>query len=216
MTLIPSRQTTRATLTALFLSAMPARADADELELALRLGAFGLTENDPNLGSVGVSGGPTVLWRLGDHFALGGMLDTAWIHWSAPGSSDGVILPGLGFPDPDGSVQSTLTALSARWYVLGSGTFQPHLQLSAGYVAVIETPDHPDCGDGSGASGELAMGLDWSLSSLARIGGSAGARPFRMGRGCNSIGYRGSPPDPPHGGLALSGQLAFTTVWAAR
>jgi hypothetical protein len=144
------------------------------------------------------------------------MFDTAWIHWSAQGSSDGVILPGLGFPDQDGSIQSTLTALSARWYVLGSGTFQPHLQLSAGYVAVVETPDHPDCGDGSGASGELAMGLDWSLSSWARIGGTAGARPFRMGRGCNSIGYRGSPPDPPHGGLALSAQLAFTTVWATR
>lgn len=216
MTLFTS---SRARVPALFLLSacvMPSRADADELELALRLGAFGLSDDDPNLGPVGVSGGPTVLWRLGDHFAFGGMLDTGWIRWSAPGSSDGVVVPGLGFPDPDGSVQSTLTALSARWYVLGSDTFQPHVQLSAGYIAVVEAPDHPDCGDGSGPSGELSMGLDWSLSSWARIGGSAGARPFRMGRGCNAIGYRGSPPDPPHGGLAVSAQLAFTTVWAAR
>lgn len=198
----------------LFVCTLSSASGATELELVLRAGPFHPTDGEGDMAPVGVEGGAAALLRLSDHFALGAMWDTAWIGWSAKGSADGIVVEGLGFPDPNGSMHSTLHAVSARWYVVDSPTLLPYLDFNVGYVSVVDIPDHPDCSDGSGVSGGLALGLDWSLSSWARVGGVLGARPFRMGRGCNAIAYTGKPADPPHGDLAVSGQIALTTVWA--
>lgn len=201
-------------LLAFGLCALPTTATATELELVLRGGPFIPSDGEGVLDPLGVQGGATALLRLGDHFALGGMVDVARIGWNAVGSSDGVVVEGLGFPDPDGNIQSTLHALALRWYPLSPSTWVPYLELDAGYVSVFEKPNHPDCGDGSGISGQLALGLDWSWTSWVRVGGFTTARLFRMGRGCNAIYYEGMPPSPPHGRLAVSAQLAVTTVWS--
>jgi DNA-binding CsgD family transcriptional regulator len=118
------------------LCALPTTANATELELVLRGGAFIPSDGEGALDPLGVQGGATALLRLGDHFALGGMIDVARIGWNAAGSSDGVVVEGLGFPDPDG----------ARRRVRSS----------------FEEPSHPDCGDGAGLSGQLGLRLDWS------------------------------------------------------
>lgn len=215
------------TLVALGVCALSAPAGATELELVLRGGPFVPSDGEGSLSAVGVEGGAAALVRFSDHLALGLMLDIAWIGWSAQASADGIPAttqstlddPGgdpLGFPDPDGSMQSTLHALSLRWYPLAARTWQPYLDVSAGWLTAVDRPDHPDCGEGSGPSGQLGLGLDGELSSAVRVGGLLGARPFRMGRGCKDIGYSGKPPSPPHGGLAVSAQLVFTSVWSSR
>jgi hypothetical protein len=217
----------RAALVALCSCAQPSQAWATELELVLRGGPFVPTDGEGGLAPVGVEGGAAAFLRFSDHFALGLMLDSAWIGWSARASADGIPAttratqndPGgepLGFPDPDGSMQSTLHALSVRWYPVAARTWLPYLEVSAGWLTALDQPDHPDCSEGSGASGQLGLGLDWALSSWARLGGIVGARPFKMGRGCDDNYYPGKPPSPPHGGLGGSGQIAFTTVWSSR
>lgn len=193
---------------------LPTAANATELELVLRGGPFVATDGEGALDPLGVEGGATALLRLGDHFALGAMIDTARIGWNAAGSSDGIVVEGLSFPDSDGNIQSTLHALAMRWYPLSSSTWMPYLELDAGYLSIVEQPNHPDCGDGSGVSAQLQLGVDGSWASWLRVGGVVTARPFRMGRGCTGIGYEGKPPSPPHGALAVSAQLALTTVWS--
>jgi hypothetical protein len=206
---------------------LPSQARSTELELVLRGGPFVPTRGEGTLAPVGVEGGAAALLRLGDHFALGLLLDSAWIGWSAQASSDGELAttpstvddPGgepLGFPDPDGSMQSTLHALDLRWYPVTGRSWLPYLDVSAGWLTAVDRPDHPDCSEGSGVSGQLGLGIDWSLSSSLRLGALVAAQPFKMGRGCNSIYYPGMPPSPPHGGLAVSGQIAFTSVWSSR
>jgi hypothetical protein len=204
----------RAGSLALFVCTLSSAASATDLELVFRGGPFAATGGEGRLDPLGVEGGAAALLRVSDHFALGATWDTAWIGWSAKGSADGVVVEGLGFPDPYGSMQSTLHAVSLRWYPVDSRSLLPYVDVNAGYLSVLEVPDHPDCSDGSGVSGGLAFGLDWFLATWVRLGGVVAARPFRMGQGCNANFYPGKPPSPPHGGLAVSGQIALTTVWA--
>ncbi len=199
---------------ALSIAVLPATARANDLELGLRLGVLAPTEPEDTLSPVGVSGGPFALLRLGDHFALGGTVDASWVGWDARGDETGVVMDGLGFPDADGSVQVTLMALVTRWYFVAPSRWQPYLELGLGYLSVTQTPAHPDCGDGSGPSAQLALGLDWAATSWVRIGAMGSVRPFRMGFGCSSNAYPGRPADPPHGRLAIAGQLAVTSVWS--
>jgi hypothetical protein len=191
-------------------------ARAQDLELALRTGAVSPLAPDDGFPGLGIAGGATGLIRLGDHFGIGALIDTAWFRWHAPPPRDGVHVPGYGYPDDEGSIQSTLYAAAFRWVPLEATTLLPYAELSFGWVSVLQDPDDPTCGDGSGPSGQLALGLDWTVASWARLGAMAGGRPYLAARGCDGITIVGGPPEPPSARLLLSGQLAFTTVWGPR
>ncbi len=185
---------------------------AEVLEFALRAGASVPTEGHEYQPAAAPSGGLTALVRLGEHVAAGLLVDMLWLAWHSPPGGDGRFDGPLEFPD-DGT-RSTLFALEGRFYPLARDPVDttpllPFVEVGLGYVSV-SMPNNLDCRSGSGVSGQLAFGVDWQVASDSRLGLTAAARPLRSARACY-------PDDePPTVALAVSGQLAFTTLWSAK
>jgi hypothetical protein len=200
---------TRALSPFLLLCSFTGLAHGDPLEFVIRAGAAVPTEEHAFQPAAAPAGGLTALLRLNQHFAVGASVDMLWVSWHSPPGGDGRFDGPLEFPE-DGT-RSTLFALVGRFYPLPDAAVLPHVEASGGYVSV-SMPNNLDCNYGSGLSGQLALGLDWRVSSRTRLGVIAGARPFRSARACYPEG-RENPTDL---AFALSGQLAFTTLWSPR
>lgn len=188
------------------LLAWPARAET--LEFALRAGASVPTETHDYQPAAAPSGGIVALLQLEDHFAAGAQFETLWLSWHSPPGGDGRFDGPSEFPD-DGT-RSTLFALVGRFYPLRTEALLPYIDASFGYASVSMPKEL--CNAGGGISGQLALGLDWPVAAGARLGIVAGARPFRSARAC----YPEGSSDPPDIALAMSGQLAFTTLWGSK
>lgn len=193
----------------LFGCALSPSALAADLDFVLRAGGAMPTEGHPYQPVAAPAGGITALVELSDHFSLGALFDTLWLSWHSPPGGDGRFDGPLEFPE-DGT-RSSLFALAGRFYPLPHAALLPYAEAGVGYVSV-SMPDNLHCHVGSGASGSLSLGLDWAFAAGARLGLIAGARPLRSARAC----YPEGDQDPPAVALALSGQLAFTTRWAAK
>lgn len=181
---------------------------ATTLEFAVRGGVAIPTEGHPYQPALAPSGGLSALVELDEHFAAGAVFDTLWLSWHSPPGGDGRFDGPLEFPE-DGTRSSSF-ALAGRFYPLVDTAFLPFVEGSVGYASV-SMPDNLHCDVGSGLSGGLAFGTDFTLSSQARFGFVAGARPLRSARAC----YPEGRADPPALALALTGQLAFTTLWTS-
>lgn len=181
---------------------------AETLEFALRVGASVPTEKHDYQPVAAPSGGLVALVQLDEHFAVGALFETLWLSWHSPPGGDGRFDGPLQFPE-DGT-RSTLFALSGRFYPLTAEALLPYVEVSAGYASVSMPKEL--CNAGGGIAGQLALGLDWQMAASTRLGVVTSARPFRSARAC----YPEGSSDPPDLALALSGQVALTTLWGSR
>lgn len=206
----------RFVLAASFAVSAPANVQGQTLELALHGGPALPSESDDSLGTVAITSGATANVRLGDHIALGLLLQNVYLPWRAQGAP-GVATPGSAFPDDDGSLSATLIAPDFRWYIADVAFTEVYVEAAVGYSLYVATPQHPSCAYGLPLGVDLAGGLDASLAPWARLGFSVGAQTMRADRSCTEDsfedGFAGQPPVPPSPRIALSGQLVFTSVW---
>lgn len=186
----------------------PGPVHAETLEFALRAGASVPTEKHDDQPVAAPSGGLVALVQLNAHFAAGAQFETLWLSWHSPPGGDGRFDGPLEFPD-DGT-RSSLFALTGRFYPVRAVPLLPYVEASAGYASVSMPKEL--CNAGGGISGQLALGLDWQVAASTRLGIVTAARPFRSARAC----YPEGSSDPPDVALALSGQLALTTLWESK
>ncbi len=197
----------------LAISALPSPSTAQTLELAIHAGPAIPSENDGSLASFAFVAGATANARINDSLALGGLVQNVYLPWNAQGAP-GFSRPGSLFPDDDGSLQATLIAPNLRWYFAQIAYSELYLQTAIGYARYATSPQHPSCSFALPIGLQLSAGLDTTLSSWTRLGLSFGAQTLQFGKTCTEEGYDGRPPDPPSPGLALAGQLVFTSVWS--
>jgi hypothetical protein len=178
-----------------------APAHATDFEISAHGGAFGRTQENDTLSSLGPVLGVAPMLRVNETVGIGFLFEYARLNWSE------AALGGM----PSASADRLLIAGVLRWYPLRPSAVDPYIQLAGGYVAHSRLPQAQGCTADMPIGVQLTGGIDAAVATWARIGGSMTVTGSGGTRGCvESSDDRRVLVEP---GIGFSSQATFTTIW---